>query len=85
MLQIFKEVQAGDICRFAPVLESFLHTRPKFFLPWLKNVALDLYGRICSFAGYRIHRIQSEIIFHLNSNLYTEWLGKVDRQYLAFF
>jgi hypothetical protein len=41
MLQIFKEVQAGDICRFAPVLESCLHTRPKNFLPWLKNVALD--------------------------------------------
>ncbi len=36
-------------------------------------------------AGYRIHRIQSEIIFHLNSNLYTEWLGKVDGQNLAFF
>ena len=24
-----------------------------------------------------IHRIQSEIIFHLNPNLYTAWLGTV--------
>ncbi len=35
------------------------------------------------FRGF-IHRIHSEIIFHVNPNLYTAWLGTVDRQYPAY-
>jgi hypothetical protein len=77
MLEIFKEVHAWDICRFAlskPVLGSFVKKVNKLFC-------------IC-IAGYAllrvIHHFQSKIIFHLNPNLYTEWLGTVDRQYLAY-
>jgi hypothetical protein len=72
MLQIFKKVQAGDICRFAPVLESFVCILgPKFFLPRLKNVALDLYRRICSFAGYSSHAVRNYFSFKLQL-VYTE-------------
>jgi hypothetical protein len=39
-------------------------------------------------AGYAlsqvIHRIQSKIIFHENTNLYIEWLGTIDCQYRAY-
>jgi hypothetical protein len=39
-------------------------------------------------AGYAlsqvIHRIQSKIIFHENTNLYMEWLGTIDCQYRAY-
>jgi hypothetical protein len=50
--------------------------------PGSATLALDLYHWICSFAVIR--RIQSEIIFHLNPNLYSERLGTVDHQYLAY-
>ncbi len=32
-----------------------------------------------------IHRIQTEIIFRENPNLYLEWLGMVDRQFRLKF
>ncbi len=45
-------------------------------------------GTLKCIAGYAlsrvIHRIQSEIIFHGNPNLYMELLGTVDRQYPSY-
>jgi hypothetical protein len=53
---------------------------------WEDDVATGIF-RYCFHAwdrqGRYIHRIQSEIIFMYNLNLYTAWFGTVDRQYIS--
>jgi hypothetical protein len=43
-----------------------------------KKIVLYLYSRICSFEGYSSHSFKPYV-------LVTDWLGTVDRQYLAYF